>query len=269
MQVEWFVHRLMVEHLGLERLCDEIVTQGHSLHLLDYDVVFNRFSPVPTITKNRGSVVYGTVEFTKAIAQSYPDLKFGIFGNSTQLETAKLFGHFDPKYLLNGDGVFMTWKHFKHRKNEMFNLFGDTIFIRPSSHRKTFTGTTLNRLNVDYEINSMDQITSVMDDTLILVAKAKDIINEYRFVIIDNEIVASSGYSWDDKPVECPSEACKSFVREILSMGYSVDLAYTIDVAETPTGYSVVEFNSFSSAGLYNCDVKPIVERMSAVASEW
>lgn len=266
MQVEWFVQKMMIEYLGLERLCDEIVAQGHNLNLLDYDPIFQRFNLYPTRERDKGVVIYGTIEFTRKFVNEFPDMANGAFGNTSKLETTKIFGFFDPEYLLNGDGVFITWKHYKQRKNQMFDIFGDKIFIRPASPNKTFTGTTLTRDNVDFEINSMEQVTSVVDETLILVASAKEIINEFRFVIVNNEIASYSGYSWDNKPVECPSEACISFVKEILSKGYEVDLAYTLDVAATPTGFKVVEFNSFSSAGLYNCDVKPIVEKVSALA---
>src|SRR5690606_18438768 len=72
------------------------------------------------------------------------------------------------------------------------------VFVRPDSGRKTFTGQTIGYGEHHYRCNLIDQHSSVHDTTLILVSKAQQINTEFRYFIVQNQVVASSLYQWGD-----------------------------------------------------------------------
>jgi hypothetical protein len=78
-----------------------------------------------------------------------------------------------------------------------------------------------------------------------LVAKGKSILGEYR-IDVHHE-------AWSMAKYEC-----------------QLDVAYTVDIFLGENGPRIGEFNSFSSSGLYNCDLDIIVNEISkASLNEW
>jgi hypothetical protein len=178
------------------------------------------------------------------------------------------------EWFLNSGAVFMTWAMFKHRAVDIFEHHNTNgLFIRPNSGFKTFAGQRVLRSELAEHINTLDQISSVMPDTMIMVNPCQDIKGEFRFVIADSKVVAGSEYRWDGKldvRRDWPHE-CEELATQVAQHDWQVDTVYTCDVALLNDGkVKIVELNGFSCAGLYACDLDKVVEGVSAAAlKEW
>jgi len=120
----------------------------------------------------------------------------------------------------------------------------------------------------NYTIELLEDVTSVTDETMILISPLKDIIGEFRFVVCDGQVVTGSEYRWDDRldiRIDYPIE-CFDLAEKIANHDWQVDDAYIVDVASTIEGPKVIELNSFSCAGLYACDLEKIVKSLSSVS---
>lgn len=214
--------------------------------------------------KTENIIVYGSCSFVQK-TKSY----FGNYCNEKNLLFSSYISNLNVPndYFLNNDFVIVPFKRFKHATIEFFKMFNSkSLFIRPNSGMKVFTGFVINLDNYLYEFNSMKFLTGVCDDTLIVVSSEKSIINEYRFIICGDKVIDGSMYN-------CGGELIKSrahLPREAYTLAESVaksiwtpDPIFTCDVAKTPNGFKIIELNSFSCAGWYACDPELIITEVS------
>jgi len=213
-------------------------------------------------------VVYGSHEFIRAInpkGQFQP----GALGLNEKTRASAYMSNLPLEWFLNRDGIFMTWAMFKRRAKELFYIYDcDTLFIRPDSGFKVFAGQTVKFGTLTDDLNSLDQLSGVMDETMILVNTTQNLLGEFRFVIADRKVVTGSEYRWDNKldiRRDWPAE-CEALARKVAEHEWQVDIAYTCDVALLEDGPKLVELNSFSCAGLYACDLSKVVQSVSQAA---
>src|SRR5204863_2899343 len=103
--------------------------------------------------------------------------------------------------------------------------------------------------------------------TLVLVAEPRNVEREWRLVVAQGAVVAASQYfvrgDLNTAP-GCPAEV-RSFAERVLTqVAWRPDPLFMLDVCESEGALRVVELNSFSCSGLYDCDLAPVV----AAASE-
>lgn len=114
-----------------------------------------------------------------------------------------------------------------------------------------------------------DDGTSLNSFTEVMVSIPKKIYSEYRFFVVDNQIITGSQYKIGDtvlyKEVD-KSEACYRFAQEVLdAMPFKINLrSYVIDFAmvkrqDGDFDYRVIEINTMNSAGMYACDVQKLL----------
>lgn len=261
-RVKWILDGALLEYHNITGLPDIIRSQGH-------DCFVTKFSPpenVPSIPFKLDDCVifYGSHIFVRAISSVYP-FQPGALGLSRS-DFATYMSNMPLDWFINSDAVMTTWRMFLSKKEQWFDIFDADIFIRPNSGFKTFAGQVLTRENFDFETNSISQITSVMDETVMVVSSAKSIISEFRFVIANGKVVAHSHYSWDDSFIsEVPAE-CLEKANQVAKHTWQPDIAYTCDIALTGDGAKIVELNSFSCAGLYKCSLEDVVREVSKAA---
>src|SRR5690606_23783656 len=118
------------------------------------------------------------------------------------------------------------------RKEKLFGAYNGKFFIRPDSPFKTFTGYLLYPGIFTNEINSLFQLSAATAETLVCIASAKDIDNEYRFVIVNGEVITGSDYSWDENHVPQPiyPDECLALAELVAKNEWQPDVAYTCDV---------------------------------------
>jgi hypothetical protein len=171
--------------------------------------------------------------------------------------------------MLNDDSQVFSFKN-------VLWLDGEPRFIRPIHDSKVFAGAVFEweefrewqkkicDLGVDYG-------TSLTRDTLVQVCQPKKIYAEYRFWIVDGQIVTYSLYKRGDRVIYSSdvdkhvlrfADQCVRHGDITLSMRTSAPQphrAWVLDVCETPDGMRIVETNTINSAGFYAGNVQDLI----------
>lgn len=145
----------------------------------------------------------------------------------------------------------------------------EKFFVRPVLDTKSFAGTVMTRQAFEAFRAGIAKVSQDQDVTLrlgdrIVLAPLTEIRAEYRFFVIGRQVVTGSRYKLgehEQSSANVPAgatafaQACAKF--------WSPNAAYTLDVADTPHGFKVIETNSANSAGFYACDVGAIIDAVN------
>jgi hypothetical protein len=85
---------------------------------------------------------------------------------------------------------------------------------------------------------------------------------------VGDEVVTGSEYRWDnvlDVRTDYP-QSCWDLANKVAKHSWCPDIAYTCDVCLVDDEPKIVELNSFSSAGLYACDLEKTIDRINKIA---
>jgi hypothetical protein len=200
----------------------------------------------------------------------YTDWLPAIWDNVEQF-SCKYYYQFFGDYLFNDKYIMLPLGEVERRLDDLYDWLGsyETIFIRPSSGRKTFTGQLFERKHFHKDWHAVIGYGGQPTD-LVVASTPKVILGEYRYVIGDRKIIASSQYSWDGKPnrKEAPGHL-NAFVDRVLAdtTDYNPCSVWILDVClDAGMKPYVLEVGAFSCSGLYACDKKKIVEGVSEIA---
>ena len=213
-------------------------------------------------------VVYGSIEFANQLkSKGYIP---GVYLQDKALECTSYMSQTDARDLfLNDQRVFATWSDLTRRPDFFYDAFGaDTLFVRPNTGRKGFTGLAIPRLQFDQEVNALRQLNAPQPDMLLLVAPAQIIEAEYRLVIVNRQVVSGSRYMLNGAvslSTDVPA-AVSACAHTLAQSAWQPDIAYVCDVAQTPHGPRVVELNALSCSGLYLCDIPALAHAINAAA---
>ncbi len=176
---------------------------------------------------------------------------------------------------MNSKYVMMGLNDVLRNKDAIFNqYFGsiDKVFIRPSNGFKSFTGQCLSKDNFKFEFNILVKSYGGIDmDTLVVLAPAHEIEEEYRFVIVDGKVVCGSLYldstnresfkAYYDKP--CLDEKAIELANKLVGI-YQPDKCFNMDICRLKSGeYKLIEINSFCCGSLYGNDCTKVVEAVN------
>jgi hypothetical protein len=140
----------------------------------------------------------------------------------------------------------------------------DEAFVRPDSPLKPFAGRVLARHAVS--LAALDHGFYYDDEHLpVVVAPLRSVGQEWRFVVVDREVVAGSGYLADGRKAvaQAPDSEAWRFAAAIASEMEPPEPVYVLDVCATPEGLALLELNPFSGADLYACDTSVVVAEVS------
>jgi len=261
MNVKWLMQNLMLERgpqpVTLAVAAGEL---GHEVFIVDKN-------NLDTVSYKEGDCVitYGTVEFVKQVQRKFP--RWWTPGAFMRLENLRFsaFAAYHGANLLNDDFVILPFSEVVRRRPQ---AWGNAIFMRPDGSTKSFTGFVVSEDDFDFEINSLRQTCHVHPNEMVVVATPKIIHKEFRFVVANGAVVAGSSYSWDKSvlPKGDWDPDCFMLAHEIAKHHWQADTVYTCDVAMTDLGPRLVELNSFSSAGLYACNLYHVVDAVARAA---
>lgn len=166
--------------------------------------------------------------------------------------------------MLNYDSVITSFNTLEKLSNE--KLF----FARPIDDSKCFagnifTGKDLNEwkkniLNLDsYGDNNGD----LNGNTLIQISSVKDILEEYRFWIVEGNIITYSLYKKGNKVITSAdvNSDVIDYVKKIISI-WEPHKAFVLDVARLKEGFKVIEINTLNAAGFYKANLESIVDAL-------
>jgi hypothetical protein len=174
------------------------------------------------------------------------------------------------RYLFNDRYVILSLNELQRNKWLYYGVFGKEamIFIRPDSGQKPFQAQLLDLLDFDRFVESNQPI----GHDLVVVSSPKTIRGEWRFVVSSRkDIISQSTYRYQGQICKIPTAptGATDLVKEMLEVGYYPDTVFVMDVCEDNDGrYWLLELNSFSSAGLYECNKTEIVRKVGAIAEE-
>lgn len=227
--------------------------------------------PVSTIPFAEGDcvVIYGSISFVRQ-QMNHHQFTPGGYLPEKSMESLGYMPFMDkPELMANYNHVFTTFKDLVDRKDFFYDTFNtNKIFIRPNSGLKTFTGLPIHSDEFASEINSLRQLKQVGDDVLILVSNCKKIAEEYRFFIVNREVITGSQYKLNDElNVKVGySQAAYDVAVEMAKNVWQPDIAYACDVGIVNGEPKIIELNSFSSSGFYACDIPTIISAIDNVA---
>jgi hypothetical protein len=266
MKPNWLIQTNM-EGVDTGSLIAEVTSQGMFVlpieHRLGKHIDFDCYS------RHDCTICYGDIDFVRQVYHRSPFIP-GAWCNFDNMKCSTYYAHFGG-HLLNNQYVIMPLGDLQRRLDEFIYYHTPlspspkAVFIRPDSGAKPFTGYVV-KPDEEYKIQQL--IEDVGPETLVIVAPEKPITAEWRFVICDRKVVTGCQYL----PTESKWIDPESFrlAYKISQNSWQPDTCYTVDMAESDGRMHLLEINSFSCAGFYDCDIAKIVEHASRAAiAEW
>ena len=144
-------------------------------------------------------------------------------------------------------------------EKDLFASFSVSKFVKPSSDLKAFTAGILEPGEVLKHFIESHYYRSGYQEETALVHDVVDIIAEHRFVCINGEVITGSQYRRNNSTVydaKIPENVLIA-ANEYAKLYMPAEI-YTMDLAETPNGIKIVEYNCWNGSGLYHMDIKKL-----------
>lgn len=174
------------------------------------------------------------------IRKGVPNIKIFFGYEKDSFDAISFCVNFDN--LLNDDFIFLPFGVIKN------NFKSGEVFIRPNSGFKTFSGHVL-KLEELIKLN-------IEDNILCLISSVKNIIAEYRFIIVGKQVVSGSSYLPDEFIVKSEEEVYIFAQTVVDNLKKFPDDMWTLDIAMTNKGFKIIETNSITTSGWYACDIE-------------
>lgn len=143
----------------------------------------------------------------------------------------------------------------------------DEFFIKPNGDTKEFTGQVIKANEFVKWRNDLISIGYLDNNNFdVVVSAPKEIGAEFRLVVVNNNLVTWSRYGSKSINNNLPGKALELFIKA--SMKFRPADVYVMDIADTPNGWKVIEYNIFNSADLYNCNVEKIISKINTFLEE-
>lgn len=193
----------------------------------------------------------------------------GAFASVDRFFCSHYYSHFG-RFLLNRDYIMLPYAELPRCKKLLFGTLGrdDTLFVRPDSPLKLFTGMTISRSTFDRDYEFMGFYEFPIE-SMVVVSSPKTIVSEWRFVVVDRNIVTGTQYIERNEKVSrlADDPNALDFAKSVLTTEYEPDPVWVLDVCKTDdNNYHLLEIGGFSFAGLYASNKDAVVQAVSAVA---
>lgn len=269
----WIIDHLLTD--GNEQKLEKALLKNNTEFIKTKYVPFSGTNKdLDNIVPNSNIVLYGTVEFINQCNKLITGTP-GAFLNKNQL----MFSHYACYYfdhLMNKDFEILPFGLIKKawKENEPYSC-GVPTFIRPNVVTKIFAGQTF--VTVE-DLENINKLEIVADETLCIIASNKKILEETRFLVVNKKVITGSIYKQFGKIYIKGdySESAKNYLQSILdNTNWVPDTVFIADIAlfqdmndcgYRPEEYGIIEFNSFSCAGLYDMNLDDVVKSVNEAA---
>lgn len=261
MKPYWLI-QTNTEGIDVTQMIAEIKAQGMVVRTIQHHtgtrIDFSGYSPSDCV------ICYGGIDFVRQVNTRAPFIP-GVWCNLNNMKCSTYYTYLG-EYILNQQYAMMPLGELLRRWEDLNNIVSSkSLFVRPDSGTKSFTGCIF-APDSDRKIQTLSE--TVGPETLVVVSLEKEITAEWRFVICDKKVVAGCRYL----PIEIPSYSTPSLrLAEIIAtQEWQPDLCYTVDIVESEGRLYLLEINSFSCAGFYDCNIGDIVRCAGTAAEkEW
>lgn len=267
--VNWIVDELLGEKreaTGFPSIADAAEELGHKVYRTKYVPFSEQVEDI--YIGDEVVITYGTVQFCRQIEKKYGRTWTPCMYFNQNVKLWQKFAVHLADDLLNDEFVILPLA--TAVRNTPFNYF-----VKPLSGLKEFTGQIINFSNHNFEdiAKQLCPHGVIEPDVLCVLARPKEIKAEFRYVIVNKQVITGSEYRWDNvlDVRRDTHPICDAMADKVAKAEWQADTVYVCDVALLPDDTAkVVELNAFSSSGLYACDTYKIVEAVSkAAAKEW
>jgi len=256
--------------LGGEPIVEVIRELGHEVVETIYDPEHEGFPNdlASLFASSRPMILRGSVGFA-AWAHAHWPISPGAFRSDRLRPSIYL-----PAYgelALNADAIITTYAEFNALRSEFEERLGGTLFVKPADGGKLLSGTILEpgRSLFDAHYSSHRRWSEIPDDFRLLLTRIHTICAEWRFVIAGDRAVASSQYKRGAalESKRGAPEGAETLADRLAKHAWRPTDVFIADIAETENGFRLLELNTFGTAGLYDCDLKAIVQTVSNYVS--
>ncbi len=266
-KVQWIVENFTHESSYTD-IVKAIKEEGHSFHEITNNFAF---ADIDEYDGELPVIFCGSIKMTELVQSRLRHCFPVSYCNQDNYLCSKYMTYFG-KYLFNDRYIILSLNELRRNKWLYYGIFGKEalIFIRPDSGQKPFQAQLLDLLDFDRFVID----NQIIGHDLVIVSSPKKILWEGRFVVSRNkEVIAHSTYRFQDQITKISSvpEGAMALCKELLEVGYYPDSVFCIDICQdAENDFWLLELNSFSSAGLYECNKKQIVQKVSEIAAdEW
>lgn len=194
-------------------------------------------------------IYYGSLNLAMKLKDKYPSWNPGIYGDRESYRCTNYYPLFGENHI-NHDYTYMTFGEFNKEL-----VRNKPLFVRPDSILKEFTGTVVSFENFDEKYKLMSFYDDVVTPELpIIVSSVKNILGEWRFIVVDNEII--SGQDCGDEVLKFASKMSKTPIP---------DRVWVLDICLSNLGYKVLEIGCFSFAEIYSRDYDTIIRKVNNI----
>lgn len=270
MNTTWIIENIAKEE-SYKGLTEAVEALGYPLIKINGDYSKNLLSGLNefyTPADRNCVIVNASIEMAKLLRK---DLKLSnqpvLYCDFPKYKCSAYYSHFGP-YLFNDKYALISLKELERQKFDVWGHYGkdSLIFIRPDSGEKTFQAGLLDFLDLS---KFLDAHQDCLHD-LILVSTPKNIKWEGRIICSKyKEVIAHSTYRFQGQVTKVPSipEGATKLVKELLEVNYYPDSVFVYDLCQCSDGkFWLLELTSFSSCGVYECDKKAIIQKVSEIA---
>lgn len=255
--MKWIIEDLFDDRS--KELIKEVKKQGYECETIRY-VPFEGGDYSNTV-KDDGLIFQGSIQLALQL-QKEKNWKSGLWLTVDNYDCSVYYRKLN-KYLFNSDYLFGTVETIKSNIESLFEMIGqdDCLFIRPSSVLKTFTGKVFYREHFEKDWRWVKEFCSSSD--LLVVSSPKTILGEWRFIVVNNEIITGCKYK-PEKSSGFPKGVFYK-AKQIID-DYQPDSVFVVDICQGyDRKYYLLELGSFSVAGLYECNRAKIVSKLSCI----
>ena len=168
------------------------------------------------------------------------------------------------KSLLNYPFASVTFHELCWKRDEFFPNSASAVFIRPDTGLKSIDGQLVPYAGFDSWARK-SQLLQLRGAARLIVASPRAITEEYRCVIVDDQLIASSKYR-PDYSIACPQAIC-DYVHHISNTISPPSRAYVVDVAVTPDGPYIIEIGCVCCVAFYESDSMAIVSHLTKLTN--
>jgi hypothetical protein len=275
MQVKWKIALYGSERKKIEaqKLHYSVQEFGRQSELIDLETMWN---DLLTLDKTEDCVYLdGPIRCTLLTRQNRPNWIPGSWHDPEHYRCMTYYAHWG-KYITQQHYAFLPLGEVYRRRDWIYEAFGKDgqVFLRPDYGEKLFTGQVVAVENFkDFWVH---QRLDVEDPrTICVVGQPKEIVKEYRLVMLNGKVMAGSlyaiGRSFCTEPLEEQEdkEAIIEFAETVAKDNPpALPRCYVMDIAKEPSCYSVLEIGCVAAAGFYDANLVKVAEAISTAAEQ-
>ena len=236
----------------------EAARRGHTVHALR-DSLIPQTVDVHHITCDTPTIVRGSHGFVNHVHRELSPQP-GAFLHATNFSMDS-YVPILKDLCLNEHYQVVTFADFlTHR-----HMFKGDLFVKPLEDIKQFNGLVIKDQQEigDVHYTKFRKWFRPTDTCKIAVCAAQEVGAEYRVVVINQQAITGSSYKIEEGVAP---DSALTFVNQVTQI-WNPQTVYVVDVAITPSGYKIVEYNQFGTSGLYACDQVLIVDALEQLYS--